>query len=236
MGNCASSMCCCDPPEDVRNTHTINKSLYEPSRKSNHAYRKGSVVEIIPPDTNKDWTNQMGAYYARLLRFVNAIVVLKNGNTLDCSIGLNEEHKNLIVRYQDQERYIYLSQVKDVLSTSRELREIETKKRIHDNETVAAIHLHGRGSCIPLMFVNIEDQMDFIDIMNYLRKNEWPVYAVTGFVQPGVVATHKRTHTRKPVREDSQAELDYLCSPSKKYSHPHTPSVNRFYCGEVDTS
>ncbi|CDJ37658.1 Apicomplexan CP 15/60K like protein, related [Eimeria tenella] len=98
------------------------------------------------------------------------IVLLQDGTKLACTLHLNPSDKSLSISCEDKVRVIPLSDVKSLLHTRDQLKRVETKANLVDDENCVALHLIESGNCIPIRFEAVKDKHIFVEMMKQLKE------------------------------------------------------------------
>lgn len=64
---------------------------------------------------------------------------------------------------------IPLSDVKSLLHTRDQLKRVETRANLVDDENCVALHLLESGNCIPLRFAEPKNKHVFVEMMKHLK-------------------------------------------------------------------
>lgn len=120
-----------------------------------------SAVQVRPEDISELRT--------RLQSGMAITVLLQDGTKLSCTLHLNPADNSLSISCEDKVRVIPLSDVKSLLYSREQLKRVETRANLVDDENCVALHLLESGNCIPIRFAEVMDKHVFVEMMKHLK-------------------------------------------------------------------
>ncbi|KAL8430155.1 hypothetical protein Efla_001819 [Eimeria flavescens] len=129
---------------------------------------KKPQVPASPPPTRVS-SEEVSSLRSRLQSGMGITVLLQDGTQLSCTLHLNPADNSLSVSCEDKVRVIPLSDVKSLLSTRDQLKRVETRANLVDDENCVALHLLESGNCIPLRFEQAADKYVFVEMVKQLK-------------------------------------------------------------------
>uniref|UniRef100_A0A0G4GKA1 ISP1 C-terminal domain-containing protein n=1 Tax=Chromera velia CCMP2878 TaxID=1169474 RepID=A0A0G4GKA1_9ALVE len=188
----------------------------EPSP-SMRASQQQNEEEDPPPS----WTPDNVGFFEQMQNEVEITVLLKDGLPLDCKVNLQKGDAAICISFQEKTRKIPLTDIKSVLAGPHQLKRVETKADIRNDNRCAALQLGGSGSCIPVRFLSVEDRKRFSAVVKMLQNGDWPAEegggggaspvgaaagAVTGVLPSGAAVTGAMAGGLAQVAEDAAGQ------------------------------
>lgn len=142
---------CCSSNEVATETAT---ELANCNLSSSHLPGRSSKVEISVEAA------RLHQFFDKLKEGYHVIVLLANGNGLECIMRVDPENMKLELSRDDQTRSIPFKSVTRVLYELHDLAKIRTEAKLDSN--CAALYMAHDASCIVFCFDSIEERQTFI--------------------------------------------------------------------------
>ncbi|KAL8271817.1 hypothetical protein Esti_004207 [Eimeria stiedai] len=132
---------------------------------------KKSKKQQAPPaePTTPVTSEEVSGLKSRLQSGMAITVLLQDGTKLSCTLHLSPTDNSLSISCEDKVRVIPLSDVKSLLHTREQLKRVETRANLVDDENCVALHLLESGNCIPLRFTEAPDKHIFVEMLRQLK-------------------------------------------------------------------
>ncbi|KAL8453919.1 hypothetical protein Emed_000630 [Eimeria media] len=141
--------------KETRETKTEKKSKKQ----------QAAPAEPATPVTSEE----VSGLKSRLQSGMAITVLLQDGTKLSCTLHLSPADNSLSISCEDKVRVIPLSDVKSLLHTREQLKRVETRANLVDDENCVALHLLESGNCIPLRFTETPDKHIFVEMLRQLK-------------------------------------------------------------------
>eukprot|EP01069_Polyplicarium_translucidae_P005787 Polyplicarium_translucidae@DN2853_c0_g1_i1.p1 len=170
MGNCCGV-------EGLSNADELNwgerpdtPGLAKPEARTEDETTAGSTTETAAKQSDrrpKASQADVDTLMAKLELGVDTVVLLATGMGLKCQLRYDDSRRVLSLSRGDNYREITASQIKKVLFTREQLKKIETKANLVDDNNCCGL-LMTTGTCITLRFDQLKDNHVFIATMQQI--------------------------------------------------------------------
>eukprot|EP00922_Rhytidocystis_sp_ex-Travisia-forbesii_P070908 GHVS01105842.1.p1 GENE.GHVS01105842.1~~GHVS01105842.1.p1 ORF type:complete len:799 (+),score=85.68 GHVS01105842.1:421-2817(+) len=170
--------------------------------------------------TSEEMVEEVTSFRHELQDGIGIVVLLQDGTRLLCQLTLSVTRRTLSIRCNEKVRILNVSDIQNLLYGRRELRKVETKANIKNDNCCVALHLVGSGNCIPLHFETQQRAMMFVDIIQHLKLTNTtatPSLSPVGMMRP---CSSRNSASSSP----SSASSSSSTTPSRVTS-PEPPSV-----------
>ncbi|KAF8819066.1 IMC sub-compartment protein ISP1 [Cardiosporidium cionae] len=109
--------------------------------------------------------HEMAEFENSLISGVNIAVLLQDGSQLNCMLYFDGDGKTITINCNSKVRVIPQADVKAVLHGADQLKRVETKANLLNDNKCIALHLKKSGNCIPLRCNSLEEKEKLLQLL-----------------------------------------------------------------------